>query len=191
LPWTPDELHMKIIKTERLFLRNLEVNDWQAVNEYASDPEVVRYMNWGPNTEKETKEFIQRAMSTQKVKPRRIYSLAIVVEKEDRLIGSCGINVSNPENREGWLGYCLDRNFWGKGYGTEVARVLMDFGFTELTLHRIFATCDPGNTASAHVLEKSGMKREGCLREHKWSKGKWRDSYLYAILEHEWKPPKK
>ena len=191
MPWTPDELHMKIIKTERLFLRNLEVNDWQAVNEYASDPEVVRYMDWGPNTEKETKEFIQRAMSTQKVKPRRIYSLAIVVEKEDRLIGSCGINVSNPENREGWLGYCLDRNFWGKGYGTEVARVLMDFGFTELTLHRIFATCDPGNTASAHVLEKSGMKREGCLREHKWSKGKWRDSYLYAILEHEWKPPKK
>ena len=182
---------MKIIKTERLFLRNLEVNDWQAVNEYASDPEVVRYMDWGPNTEKETEEFIQRAMSTQKEKPRRKYTLAIVVEKEDRLIGSCGINASNPENREGWLGYCLDRNFWGKGYGTEVARGLMDFGFTELTLHRIFAMCDPGNTASVHVLEKSGMKREGCLREHKWSKGKWRDSYLYAILAHEWKPPKK
>lgn len=148
-------------------------------------------MDWGPNTEKETKEFIQRAMSTRNEKPRRMYTLAIVVEKEDRLIGSCGINVSNPENREGWLGYCLDRNFWGKGYGTEVARGLMDFGFTELALHRIFATCDPGNTASAHVLEKSGMKREGCLREHKWSKGKWRDSYLYAILEHEWKPHKK
>jgi RimJ/RimL family protein N-acetyltransferase len=182
---------MKIIKTERLFLRNLEVNDWQAVNEYASDPEVVRYMDWGPNTEKETKEFIQRAMSTRNEKPRRMYTLAIVVEQEDRLIGSCGINVSNPENREGWLGYCLDRNFWGKGYGTEVARGLMDFGFTELALHRIFATCDPGNTASAHVLEKSGMTREGCLREHKWSKGKWRDSYLYAILEHGWKPLKK
>ena len=133
---------MKIIKTERLFLRNLEVNDWQAVNEYASDPEVVRYMDWGPNTEKETKDFIQRAMSTQEEKPRRVYSLAIVVEKEDRLIGSCGINVSNPENREGWLGYCLDRNFWGKGYGTEVARGLMDFGFTELALHRIFDRCE-------------------------------------------------
>jgi len=182
---------MRIIKTERLLLRNLEVNDWQAVNEYASDPEVVRYMDWGPNTEKETKEFIQRAMSTQEEKPRRVYTLAIVVEKEDRLIGSCGINLSNPENREGWLGYCLDRDFWGKGYGTEVARGLMDFGFTELALHRIFATCDPRNTASAHVLEKSGMKREGCLREHKWSKGKWRDSYLYAILEQEWKPLKK
>lgn len=169
----------------------MEVNDWQAVNEYASDPEVVRYMDWGPNTEKETKEFIQRAMSIQKEKPRRMYTLAIVVEQGDRLIGSCGINVSNPENREGWLGYCLDRNFWGKGYGTEVVRGLMDFGFTELALHRIFATCDLGNTASAHVLEKSGMKREGCLREHKWSKEEWRDSYLYAILEHEWKPSKK
>jgi ribosomal-protein-alanine N-acetyltransferase len=182
---------MKIIKTERLFLRNLEVNDWQAVNEYASDPEVVRYMDWGPNTEKETKEFIQRAMSTQEEKSRRMYTLAIVVEKEDRLIGSCGINVSNAENREGWLGYCLNRNFWGRGYGTEVARGLVNLGFTKLALHRIFATCDPRNTASAHVLEKSGMKREGCLREHKWSKGKWRDSCLYAILEHEWKTHKK
>jgi RimJ/RimL family protein N-acetyltransferase len=108
-----------------------------------------------------------------------------------KLIGGCGINVSNPENREGWLGYCLNRNFWGKGYATETARGLIKFGFEKLDLHRLFATCDPENLASAHVLEKSGMKREAHLREHKWSKGKWRDSYLYAILEQEWKQLKK
>ncbi len=81
----------------------------------------------------------------------------------------------------------FSRGFWEKGYATEASRALMDFGFAELGLHRIFATCDPANTASAHVLEKLGMKREGRLREHKWSKGKWRDSFLYAMLEQEWK----
>jgi hypothetical protein len=75
--------------------------------------------------------------------------------------------------------------FWGKGYATETANALVDFGFDKLNLHRVFATCDPANTASAHVLEKIGMKREGRMREHMWARGKWRDSLLYAILEHE------
>jgi RimJ/RimL family protein N-acetyltransferase len=96
--------------------------------------------------------------------------------------------VSDPENREGWIGYCLNRDFWGKGYGTEVARALITFGFEQLNLHRIYATCDPQNTASAHVLEKAGMQREGHLRERKWVKGRWRDFLLYAVLDREWKP---
>jgi RimJ/RimL family protein N-acetyltransferase len=104
-----------------------------------------------------------------------------------RLIGGCGIHVSNPENREGWIGYCLNRHFWGKGYATETARALTDFGFKNLGLHRIFATCDPANTGSRHVLEKVGMKREGQIREHKWAKGKWRDSLLHSVLEQEWR----
>lgn len=178
---------MKTIESERLILRDLMMEDWPAVHEYASDLEVVRYMDWGPNTEDETREFIQRALSNSRDEPRRVFSLAIVMKMEGRLIGSCGIQISNPENREGWLGYCLGKGFWGNGYASEAARALVDFGFGELGLHRIFATCDPANTASAHVLEKLGMKREGRLREHKWSKGKWRDSFLYAILEQEWK----
>lgn len=95
--------------------------------------------------------------------------------------------MANPDNREGWLGFCLNRHFWGKGYGTETANALLRFGFQQLDLHRIYATCDPSNNASAHVLEKIGMQREGHLREHKWAKGRWRDSLLYAILESEWK----
>ena len=62
-----------------------------------------------------------------------------------------------------------------------------EFGFGELGLHRIFATCDPRNIGSRRVLEKAGMQCEGILREHKWQKGEWRDSCLYAMLEHEWR----
>jgi len=178
---------MEAIRTERLLLRDLKEADWQAVHSCASDPEVVRYMEWGPNTEEETKDFIQRAVANQKEQPRRNYTLAVVLKEEDRLIGSCGIRVSNPENREGWIGYCFNRRFWGQGYATETAKALLKFGFEALNLHRVFALCRPENTVSAHVLEKIGMKCEGHLREHKWAKGRWHNSLLYAILEQEWK----
>ena len=176
---------MEVTGTKRLLLRDLKEADWQAIHQYASDPEVVRYMGWGPNTQEETAGFIRRALAGQIEQPRRNYTLAIVLRKEDKLIGGCSINVSNPDNREGWVGYCLNRRFWGKGYATEAAKALVDFGFDKLSLHRIFATCDPANTASAHVMEKVGMKREGRIREHMWTKGRWRDSLLYAILEQE------
>jgi RimJ/RimL family protein N-acetyltransferase len=178
---------MEIIRTERLLLRDFEEADWKAAHSYGSDPEVVRYMDWGPNTVEDTKQFIQRAIAHQKEQPRRTYTLAIVLKLENNLIGGCGIYVSNLENREGWIGYCLNRNFWKQGYATETAKALLKLGFTQLNLHRIFATCDPANIASAHVLEKIGMQREGHFREHKWAKGEWRDSLLYAILDYEWK----
>jgi ribosomal-protein-alanine N-acetyltransferase len=178
---------MDIIRTERLVLRDFKKADWKAAHSYGSDPEVVRYMDWGPNTEEDTKKFIHRAIASQKEQPRKTYTLAIILKPESKLIGGCGIYVSNPENREGWIGYCLNRNFWGKGYATETARTLLKFGFEQLNLHRIFATCDPANIASARVLEKIGMKCEGHIREHKWAKGKWHDSLLYGILDYEWK----
>lgn len=178
---------MEVARTERLALRDFEEADWTSVHSYASDPQVVRYMDWGPNTDKESKNFVSRAIAFQKVQPRRNYTLAIVLKHKERLIGGCGIHVSGPDNREGWIGYCLHRDFWGKGYATETAKALLNFGFDQLDLHRIFATCDPANVKSERVLEKIGMKREGHLREHKWTKGEWRDSLLYAILEHEWR----
>jgi ribosomal-protein-alanine N-acetyltransferase len=64
---------------------------------------------------------------------------------------------------------------------------LLEFGFAELGLHRVFATARPPNVASWRVLERIGMRREGHLVRHRWMKGTWHDSYLYAILEDEWR----
>jgi RimJ/RimL family protein N-acetyltransferase len=113
-----------------------------------------------------------------------------VIRDKNRLIGGCGIYESNVESREGWIGYCLNRQFWSQGYATETAQALLEFGFTHLNLHRIFAICDPANTASAHVMEKIGMQREGHLRENMQRNDAWHDSLLYAILEQEWKTTK-
>ena len=128
---------VEVIRTERLLSRDLIEADWQSVHLYASDPDVVRYMSWGPNTEEETKGFIQRARAGQNERPRINHTLAIIVRDENMLIGSCSICVSNPDNREGWIGYCLNRIFWGKGYATETGNALVDFGFDKLSLQNI------------------------------------------------------
>ncbi len=66
-----------------------------------------------------------------------------------------------------------------------MAAGLLRFGFETLGLHRIHAIVEPENVASTRVLEKVGMRREGHLRDHRYAKGRWRDSLLYAILEGE------
>ena len=70
---------------------------------------------------------------------------------------------------------------------TEAARAMMRFGFAELGVHRIWAECVADNVASARVLDQLGMRREARFREHQWARGRWWDTLIYAILDHEWR----
>lgn len=176
-----------IIRSERLVLREFSPDDVDAVHEYATDPEVVRFMPWGPNTEDETRAFIARSVESQGQDPRRVFELAVTLAEDGKLIGGCGIRVSAPSDRGADMGYCLRRDCWGLGLGTEAARAMVGFGFERLGMHRILATCDTKNVASSHVLDKIGMRREARYCEDSLIRGEWRDSYLYAILECEWR----
>lgn len=175
------------LTTECLILREFKEKDWQAVHEYASDPEVVRYLTWGPNKEGDTRAFVRRAIVRQQEQSRLHYEFAVVLKREGQLIGGCGINISDTHHKEAWIYYFLNRSYWGRGYATQAANALLEFCFSKLKLHRIFATCDPENSVSVSVLDKVGMQREGCLRQYEWIGGEWRDSLLYAILEGEWR----
>ena len=172
------------IKTDRLILREFKYEDFSEVHKYASDPDVIKYMEWGPNNKKETEEFLNRAIEAQNKDSRLKYELAVTID--EKLIGGCNITIKNINNEQAFIGYCLNKNYWGQGYGTETAEALLDFGFNDLKMHRIFATCDVNNVGSRKVLEKIGMKKEGHMREHKKIGDKWRDSYLYSILEEEY-----
>src|SRR5262245_16906139 len=143
-------------------------------------------MDWGPNTEEETRAFIGGAMRSRQASPRLHYDLAVALAESDAVIGGCRIWIESPEHRDGSIGYSLTRACWGRGYATEVAQGLLQFGFETLGLHRIWAIVEPENTASARVLEKVGMQREGRLRDHRYAKGRWRDSGVYAALAPEW-----
>ena len=173
------------IETPRLVLRDLAEGDGPAVHAYASDAAVVRHLDWGPNTAEDTARFLEMAQAAREAVPRTAYHLAIVLRATDRLIGGCRIEIRNAASGNGDIGYVLARDVWGQGYASEAARALLTFGFKTLALHRIWATCDVENSASARVLEKIGMEHEGRLRESVRRRGEWRDSHLYAILESE------
>ena len=175
------------LRTNRLVLREFVEADWTAVHEYASDPEVVAHVPFGPNTEQETRDFVGKAINARKEQPRREYELAVTLKTSGRLIGGCGLYARDPEFRQGYIGYVLNRHFWGQGYASELAGALLAFGFGELKLHRIVSTCNTANAASARVMEKNGMRREGLFLQSAWEKGRWRDTFHYAILQSEWK----
>jgi RimJ/RimL family protein N-acetyltransferase len=172
------------INTKRLTLREITQEDFQGIHDYASDPETVKYMPFGPNTEEETREFIRRNMKRQKEEPRTDYGFGIILKEENSFIGACGIH--SVTEIQASIGYILNRKYWGKGYATETARALVNYLFEELDVHRVFATCDPDNHASIRVLEKVGMRLEGRLRENVIIHGEYRDSLVYGILIDEW-----
>jgi RimJ/RimL family protein N-acetyltransferase len=177
---------MVSLESARLILREVEKRDEASWHKFASDLEVVKYEPWGPNTIEDTKQFIKRSIERQRDEPRENYSLA-VEHPIHGLIGGCGIYITSFTNKSGYIGFVLNKDFWGKGYGTAIAGSLIEYGFCDLELHRIEATCDIENIGSRKVLENNGMQREGTLRHLHCVRGEWRDSFIYSISEHEWK----
>ncbi|SDQ82292.1 Protein N-acetyltransferase, RimJ/RimL family [Virgibacillus salinus] len=178
--------HIKVsLSNERLLLREFTKNDWIDVHKYASQDIVCQYQPWGPNTEEDSKGFINKVIKDGTQEPRTRLVFAIVYNKN--MIGAGEFNIRDFTNKVGEVAYIVNPDYWGRGIATDVAKLLINFGFEELKLHRIYATCDPRNIGSSKVMEKVGMTQEGRIREDLLIKDSWRDSLLYSVLEHEWK----
>lgn len=108
-----------------------------------------------------------------------------VTTESDGLIGAAGLELESA-HRRAELGYWIGLPYWNRGFATEAAWAVVDYGFRGLGLHRIYATVFPKNPASGRVLEKIGMVREGRLRGHirKWDVQ--HDVEYYAVLASEW-----
>jgi RimJ/RimL family protein N-acetyltransferase len=179
-PWLP-------LRTPRLILREFGPSDLDAVHAYGSDPEVARFMVWGPNTTEDSQAFIDRTLAAQAEWPRASVNSAVVIAETGRLIGSVELRVKDPDNLGGEIGWCLHRDAWGQGYAREAASALLGQAFGPMGLHRVIATCDIRNRKSWRALEKLGLRREALFRKDVRVKGRWRDTYLYAILRHQWR----
>ena len=175
------------IETKRLLMREFSKDDWPAVLGYQNDPRYLRYYHWTGRTAEDVQAFVQMFLDNQKERPRYKYQLALILKSSGNLIGNCGVRVNDPGAREANIGYELASSHWGKGYAAEAAGAILDFGFGELGLHRIWATTVADNSASARVLEKLGMRLEAHEREKVWIKDRWHDSLSYAILDYEWR----
>jgi ribosomal-protein-alanine N-acetyltransferase len=172
--------------THRLVLRGFEEADLAAVEIYASDPRLPGHVDWGPNSEEQARDFVRSAIASQSTNPRKRFDFAVLLRGEEALIGGCGLNASADNDHEASIGCFIAYDYRGQAYATEAAYRLLAFGFRELGLHRIVATCEAENVASWRLLERIGMRREGYLVEESWQSGRWRDSLLYAILNEEW-----
>lgn len=146
------------IKTERLFLRPVNIADLTAVHEYDSDDENTRYMRNMPNrTLQETADFLFRATSEWEKDSPAFYKFA--VELDGVLIGVASVYL-DEKRMVGELGYILNKKYWGKGYALEAALAVKDFALNVLRVKKLIATCDCRNTASYRLIEKLGLKLE-------------------------------
>jgi RimJ/RimL family protein N-acetyltransferase len=164
------------LRTARLLLRGFRRGDADDVHRYASDPEVCRYVAWGPNTPAQTQEFLAAAVGENG--DDGVWTWAVT--EDGIVIGT--VSMTRQSRHRAEVGYVLRRADWGRGITTEAASAVLEFGFDQLGFRRIEATCRPENTGSRRVLEKIGMQREGTLRSHLLLRGELRDSLLFAAV---------
>lgn len=175
------------LETERLVLREITEADFREIHGYASDPEVVQYVPWGPNTEQDTHDFLARTMIAASADPRLEFVFGVELRDQPGLLGTVGLYIRPEDTDQAMLGYAYGRPAWGRGIATEAARGLVAMGFDLLGLRRIWASCDPDNKGSRRVLEKVGMTVEGRLRGDLVIRGDVRDNLIWGILEGEWR----
>ena len=163
---------------DELLLRALIEDDWPAVHDWARRPEACRYQAWGPNTPEQTRAFVREAARPSATR------FVFAVLDAGAVAGMGELHLRGPH--QGEIAYVIHPDRWGRGLATGAARLLVDLAFAEHGRHRVFATCDPRNVASARVLRRVGLRYEGRMRETELIRDGWRDSDLYAVLRHEW-----
>jgi RimJ/RimL family protein N-acetyltransferase len=153
----------EVIATKRLMLRRPRLSDADDIfDHYAADPEVTRYVTWRPYKDRsEVAPFLQSRLA--RWDSGEEYSWAITSPPEDRVIGMIGCRV---RGHAADIGYVMSRSLWGRGYTTEAANAVVEWAINLNFVYRVWAVCDVENKASARVLEKIGMQREGILRRY-------------------------
>lgn len=166
------------METDRLILRRYDTSDFQDLYEYLADPEVVKFEPHKPMTRAEVKENLEWRIGTDEM-------IAVELKENHKMIGNIYLGKREFDSLE--LGYVFNRQYWGQGYAYESAQVLVEQAFRQ-GIHRIYAECDPLNTASWELLEKLGFEREARLRQNVYfwkdeqEKPIWKDTFVYGIL---------
>lgn len=156
---------MKVyIETERLILRDLRAEDIDGIYELDSNPLVHKYLGNNPITTKKKAEDIVKFVQLQ-YKERGIGRFAAIEKSSGYFIGWCGLKLNSEENealngKQNFydIGYRLIPKFWGKGYATESAVKMLQYGFETLKFNTIVGAAEVANVASNKVLKKIGLE---------------------------------
>ena len=170
------------LQTERMLLRRFRFADLQDVVEYASDPEWGRFLPVPVPYRTQDGEFFLAQRQLEDWGLECTWALVY----QGRAMGGVTL-VLQHEQRRAMLGYSVSRTLWGRGFVLEASRAVIGVAFDTLPwLHKIWANADSRNTASIRVMEKLGMTREGCLREHRQHRGEPLDDVYFGLLRREW-----
>jgi len=152
-----------LFATARLVARKPRADDGPAVfAAYASDPEVTRYLAWRAYDRVEPlNAFLLECLSDWE-KGRGHFAWLLCLKGTDTPIGSIGVTFEHGGRAV--FGYVLAKKFWGHGFAAEALKYLVDWSLAQPKIWRAWAFCDAENPASARVMEKAGMVREGVLR---------------------------
>lgn len=175
------------VRTARLMLRPLTVDDAAALVAYRSLPEVCRYVPFEPMDEAAVLAKLRGRWAQTTIKSEGD-GVLLGVQRADtaELIGDVGLWFKSAEHRSGELGWMFHPAHSGHGYATEAAQAMLGLAFEELGLHRVVARVDARNEPSLRLCERLGMRREAVLRQNEWFKGAWSDELDFALLEDEW-----
>ena len=173
------------IRTERLKLRRMTLEDSADMFAYARDPEVTRYTSWQPHRSvDESRAFLEHAVARHERGDVANWGVELLADR--RFIGTAGYMRWDVADRCAELGYAIARAHWGRGLMTEALRAITAFGFEEMLLNRIEARCAAENIGSYRVMEKAGLTYEGTLRERYLVDGTFFDIMVYSILRREY-----
>lgn len=170
------------IETERLILRRAVREDAETMfHNWASDPEVTKFLTWATYENVETAYNILDQWAAEYEKPN-FYQWMIVLKELGEPIGSISVVRQNEQVGEAEIGYCIGSRWWHRGIMTETLAAVIEYLFTEVGMNRVAARHDPNNPHSGGVMRKCGMIYEGTHRACDRNNEGICDAAQYAIL---------
>ncbi len=176
------------METERLIIRPFTLEDQDSIYQVMKDKEMSEYTPGEPwESIEDAEEFIKQALWLYELDHYTFrHFFAITGRLSGEIIGFCGVGGIGYDRGENEIFYSIGKAYWGKGYATEAASVLLKYAFEQLGLYHIIGVVHPDNIASRKVMEKIGLKKAGVISglpaEHDFFNGE----YLYALSKDEY-----
>jgi RimJ/RimL family protein N-acetyltransferase len=177
-----------MLKGKKVLLRPVKRSDLEFFLKWLNDPEVIQYISlYLPMTEMAEEKWIEELGTTRKDSDAVFIIEAIMGDESISEIGNCGLHNINKKNRDATFGIVIgNKDYWGEGYGIEAAKLIIDYGFNQLNLHRISSSALSFNERSIKMHKKVGFQEEGRCRKAKFKNGQFRDLILFGLLKEEW-----
>jgi ribosomal-protein-alanine N-acetyltransferase len=179
---------IRMLKGKNVLLRPIKRSDISYFLKWFNDPELVQYLDmYLPMTEMSEEKFIEE-LGTTRARSDAILVIEVIEGDSTRPIGNCGLHQINTKDQDAIFGIIIgEKDYWSRGYGVEAARLLINYGFEQLNLHRISSAAIAFNERSIRLHEKIGFRVEGRLRQAMFKNGQYHDRLEFGILKEEWK----